>query len=202
MILANGDFPTHKFSKNILNQSNYIICCDGAVNQLIVNGLSPDLIIGDMDSINDSFIEKYSEKIVQLKRQSDTDLEKALKYCVENNFKYVKVLGFSGKRDDLYLSNIFLCFTYSEKLNIEMYSNFGSFKFVNSKQSFDSFKGQIISLFSNSKEIKIKTNYLKYHLNEDSLVHLYSGVSNESLAGEFSVEVEGGVVMVYQLFKE
>ena len=201
VILLNGDFPSHEIPLSVLNKSDYIICCDGAINQLDDFGLIPDIIIGDLDSIKVSLKVKYKDKIIEIKRQTDTDFEKALKYCVENNIDDVKILGIAGKRDDQYLSNIFLGFEYSQKLNIEMYSNFGSFHFVKKEQSFKSYNGQIISIFSNLKEAKIKTKNLKYHLNEEPLPNLYSGVSNESLSSEFSLEVDGGSVMVYLLYR-
>ena len=161
VILLNGDFPSHEIPLSVLNKSDYIICCDGAVNQLEEFGISPDLIIGDLDSIKVSLKEKYKDKIIEKKRQTDTDLEKALKYCFENKIEDLKILGIAGKRDDQYLSNIFLGFEYSQSLNIEMYSNFGSFHFVKKEQTFESYKGQTISIFSNSEEARIKTKNLK-----------------------------------------
>ena len=202
VILLNGEFPSHELPLSILKKSQYIICCDGAVNQLESFGLNPDVIIGDMDSINDFLKQKYSTKLVHIKRKTDTDFEKSLKYCIENNIDSVKVLGFSGERDDQYLSNIFLSFEYSRNLKIEMYSGFGSFNFVNEKQTFESFIGQKISLFSNYKETKIKTENLKYNLNREPLSSMYSGISNESVFNQFTVETDGSIVIVYQLFKD
>ena len=201
VILLNGDYPSHGIPLFVLNKSDYIICCDGAVNQLEKFGLSPYLIIGDLDSIKVSLKEKYKDKIIGIKRQTDTDLEKALKYCIENNIDDVKILGIAGKRDDQYLSNIFLGFEYSQKINIEMYSDFGSFHFVKKEQTFESYKGQKISIFSKSEEAEIKTKNLKYHLNKESIPYLYSGVSNQSLSSRFSLEVTGDSVMIYLLYR-
>ena len=35
ILLANGEFPKHNNPINLLNNSDCIICCDGAVNSLI-----------------------------------------------------------------------------------------------------------------------------------------------------------------------
>ena len=51
VIVANGDFPFHKEPLLILQDANTIICCDGAVNHLVKNGMEPHYILGDMDSI-------------------------------------------------------------------------------------------------------------------------------------------------------
>ena len=51
VILANGEFPTHEIPLQILNEADFIICCDGASQNLLDYGLKPNLIIGDLDSV-------------------------------------------------------------------------------------------------------------------------------------------------------
>ena len=150
-----------------------------------------------MDSIDNYLKNKYQQKLLIIERQTDTDLEKALKYCIENNLKKIDILGFSGNRDDHYISNIFTCFEYSSKINIKLHSDYGSFFFINQNQKFKSYKGQVISLFSISNNVQIKTKNLKYELNYDNLDYLYSGVSNESLSDEISINVKNGTIMGY-----
>ena len=124
VILANGEFPEHQIPLNILYSSNNLICCDGAVNKLDEMGVMPTLILGDLDSIKAELKQKYNSKIIQIERQSDTDLEKALKYCVNANIKEVIILGFNGLRDDHYLSNIFLGWKYSKEIEIKLFEYF------------------------------------------------------------------------------
>ena len=38
VLIANGQFPTHQKPINIIQKSQYIICCDGAANSLIKFG--------------------------------------------------------------------------------------------------------------------------------------------------------------------
>lgn len=201
VILVNGEFPTHSIPKSILLKTKNIICCDGSINKLDEISIEPYKIIGDLDSINDALRLKFSEKIIQMDRQTDSDLEKTLKYCVKNEYRNITILGFSGERDDHFLSNIFLCWEYSKLIKIIMYSNFGEFNFVNGYKKYESFIGQQVSIYSNNINNKITTNGLKYHLNEDSLPYLYSGSSNESITNTFSIETTNGTVMIYKLFK-
>ena len=197
VLLLNGEFPKHNYPLSLLKKSDFIICCDGSINKLEKFGLTCSLIIGDMDSIDNYLKNKYQQKLLIIERQTDTDLEKALKYCIENNLKKIDILGFSGNRDDHYISNIFTCFEYSSKINIKLHSDYGSFFFINQNQKFKSYKGQVISLFSISNNVQIKTKNLKYELNYDNLDYLYSGVSNESLSDEISINVKNGTIMGY-----
>ena len=45
VLLANGDFPKHEAAIEKLNNSTYIICCDGSANSLVQFGKTPDIII-------------------------------------------------------------------------------------------------------------------------------------------------------------
>jgi thiamine pyrophosphokinase len=201
IILANGVFPTHIIPLTILKNTTQLICCDGAINELDNNNVTPTIIIGDCDSINEKFKNKYKSQILQINRQTDSDLEKALKYCIKEKINEIIILGFEGYRDDHYLSNIFLCWEYSKYLKISMNSNYGKFSFVKNQTTFKSFKGQQISIFNKEPKIKITTNNLKYNLNNIGLTNLYTGVSNESLLNTFSIKTNDITLMVYQNYK-
>ena len=53
VILANGNFPTHPVPLQTLQGAKTIICCDGAAESLINSGRTPDIIIGDLDSLSE-----------------------------------------------------------------------------------------------------------------------------------------------------
>ncbi len=202
VILANGIFPKHKTPLSILKNNTQLICCDGAIIELDKNNITPTIIIGDCDSIDRNLKNKYASRLLQIDRQSDSDLEKALKYCIKEKINKVQIIGFAGLRDDHFLSNIFLCWEYSQSLEISMNSNFGKFNFIINKSILDSFKGQQVSIFNKEPDNKITTNNLKYNLNNSILPYLYSGSSNESLANSFSIETKNSTIMVYQKYKD
>ena len=62
VILANGDYPTHPIPVQKIKEAGYIICCDGAVNNLVENNIKPNIIIGDLDSLDPSLTNKYIDK--------------------------------------------------------------------------------------------------------------------------------------------
>ena len=67
VILANGDFPSHPISLGKLQDAQTIICCDGAVNHLVKNGMEPHYILGDMDSIDHKPV-SYTHQTLPTKR--------------------------------------------------------------------------------------------------------------------------------------
>ena len=62
-----------------MKSSEYIVCADGGANHARRLGITPDIIIGDLDSITAS-TKNYFKKIplVLVADQYSTDLEKAI----------------------------------------------------------------------------------------------------------------------------
>ena len=81
IILANGDFPTSKRAMEELSSNKFLLCCDGATQKVESLGYTPDLVIGDMDSISKILRKKYKDRLIHINDQNSNDLSKALCYC-------------------------------------------------------------------------------------------------------------------------
>ena len=75
VVLANGNPPSHRHPLSILNNAATLICTDGAATNAVKLGRIPDVIIGDMDSMDEAHIPPESDVIV-MSSQHNTDLEK------------------------------------------------------------------------------------------------------------------------------
>lgn len=89
-----------------------VICADGASNYLKSIDFVPDLLIGDLDSIDPQAKAWMEEKKVPLKkfpsRKDQTDTEIALEYSIEKKPEEIEVLGAFGSRMDHTLGNVLL----------------------------------------------------------------------------------------------
>ena len=54
-IVSNGDIKDTNFLQSVIKNSNYIICADGAAKYLRDLNICPNLLVGDLDSINKNF---------------------------------------------------------------------------------------------------------------------------------------------------
>ena len=201
VILANGDFPKHPTPLRILKEATSIICCDGAVNNLVDHGLKPTHIIGDMDSISLELKNKYEDMLIHIEEQNENDLRKALKWAENNGGKKASILGATGKRDDHSLANIFTLLEFPSNLGMDIVTDYGKFSVVKDEQKFASFTGEQVSLFSADNTIEITTTSLKYNLNSKQLTNLYFGSLNESINDVFTISISHGKILVYQVFK-
>ena len=140
VVIANGLFPDHPIPLEILQKSNFNIYCDGAAKRSHLDKYAPDIIIGDLDSIQKDVYDKYREIIVRVETQDTSDLEKALLWCNKYSIKSVVILGASGLREDHLISNIFLLESYCQDFDhISMITNYGSFSPVYSEKIFERF---------------------------------------------------------------
>ena len=200
VIIANGEFPNHKIPLDILKKATSILACDGAADTLIKKGYTPDVILGDLDSLSDENTIKYMDHIVEAPDQSQNDLRKALNYAKKNNITDITIIGASGKREDHTLGNIFSILDYKDS-NIKLYTDTGVFTCIHKNQKIESFKGQQVSIFTADNTIKITSNNLKYNFNETVISTIYLGTLNESTSGEFELLISHGSLLVFQTYK-
>jgi thiamine pyrophosphokinase len=201
IILANGLFPSGHQALEILNGASKIICCDGAADKLIDFGLSPHVIIGDLDSLSTEVRREYASILIQLDDQESNDLTKAVRYCVEQGHESVSILGASGLREDHTLGNISLMLEYFPEIEVRMISDFGIFFLVQSGERIESHVGEKISIFSVDNRIRVSAGGLKYPLNDLQLSNWYKASLNESRADHFTLNFESALpLIVYKVW--
>ena len=92
VIVANGDFPMHPIPLDKIKNSASILACDGATNTLVDKGYTPNVIIGDLDSISKKNKDKFSDRLIEIKDQSENDFRKAIDYAKNNILKIYLLL--------------------------------------------------------------------------------------------------------------
>lgn len=190
VILANGLFPTSQQVLDLLKAADLLICCDGAADKLIAKGMSPHVIVGDMDSVSNEVREQYASIVIQSDDQENNDLTKAVHYCIEKGYKALTILGATGLREDHTLGNISLMLEYYPRIMVRIISDFGIFILVRSGERIQSKAGEKISIFSVDNRLAVSSTGLKYPLNELILSNWYRASLNESTAAYFTLSFE------------
>jgi len=202
VILANGSFPTNEIPLNILKASEYIVCCDGAINKLEAAGISAHAIVGDLDSLSDDLKRKYQDIIHHFSNQDTNDLTKAVNWCLTNKYNDITIVGATGERDDHMIGNIFLLPSYTKKMKVRMLTDYGTFTPVIRSRNFDSYIGQQVSIFSPQSDTTITTANLRYELTNQKFEMLWQGTLNESMGDSFRIDFEGTSLIVYQEYEK
>jgi len=196
VILANGLFPTAQLCLDLLKAADLLICCDGAADKLIAKGMSPHVIIGDMDSLSSEVSELYASLMIQSNDQESNDLTKAVHYCIEKGYPSVTILGATGLREDHTLGNISLMMEYYPRIEVQIISDFGVFFLTQSGEQVPTFVGEKISFFSIDNRVHVSSTGLKYPLNDLQLSNWYRASLNEATADHFILNFESDLPLI------
>ena len=120
-IICNGLFPRKAYPRYLIASSDYILCCDGgaasylkAAPKIFGQMRDPDVIIGDLDSIQPKIRQQYADRIVHVSEQDDNDMTKAFNYVRENlpDVDTVHFIAATGLREDHTIGNVSLLMEY------------------------------------------------------------------------------------------
>ena len=177
-----------------------IIACDGASDFLLKEKITPDAVIGDMDSASAATIRTLTAAgvpFIKQAAQDKNDLEKALDYALSEKYTEINVIGFTGKRFDHSLNNLSILLRYSKRSLLKMYDDKFRYYFVRDKIELTCAVGAAVSLIPLSKASGVKTSGLKYPLNKEALkLGKREGALNEAVSESICIKLKKGVLLV------
>jgi len=198
LLIGNGEKPSVSNIKNIARKSDVIIAADGGANILAKTNIIPDLIIGDLDSITAQTLKKFEKKskIIKVKRQDNTDLEKALDYIVKKGYKNCHIACISGNRFDFNFCNLLIPLKYSDKLNIVFEEKNWKVYIIKKDTVFECKKNSLVSVSAvGTPTITLKN--LKYKLSDYKMKNCEIAVSNVAVKDTFEIKVKNGKLFVF-----
>ena len=112
VIFANGLLDHTPELDTLLKQADLIIAADGGASHCSGLGITPDILIGDLDSIDPPLLSSYRNKGIAIhrhpQRKDATDLELAIDLAIKKGTRTIWLLGALGGRWDMSLANIML----------------------------------------------------------------------------------------------
>ena len=189
VILANGEYPTHVLPLKILEEAKFVICCDGAANEYILRGHTPDIIIGDGDSLSPENKTRFSDIIHHIADQETNDQTKAVHFLQEKGYREIAIVGATGKREDHTLGNISLLLDYMKNgTKVRTITDYGVFIPASDTQTFASHPGQQISIINFGAK-GLKGEGLVYPLSD--FTNWWQGTLNEATSDKFTIHCTG-----------
>ncbi len=198
------------FRKKISRMENVlIICCDGGVRHLQQTGIKPDVIIGDMDSIDSDQLESYSRqdvKIIKYPASKDfTDTELALDYAINLKPAVIYIWAALGGRLDHTLSNLFLL-EKTKALPIKAYliDEYCEVFLLSSDVTINESAGQTVSLIALSPQVEgITLRGFLYPLDDATLrIGESLAVSNIINGDEAKISVRSGSLLLIRYWQK
>jgi len=199
-ILANGAFPSHSTPWGVLRAAERIVCCDGAAEKLVAAGLEPAAIVGDLDSLPADLRERFRDRLHLDNGQADNDLAKAFRYCLQQNWRKLVILGATGLREDHTLGNLAWLADFATQAEVAMLTDSGVFAAIRQSAVFKSHPGQQVSLFTFDGRTILLARGLRYPVENLQPTRWWQATLNEACSEQFEIRCEGGPVLVYQTY--
>lgn len=194
-VILNGQMPTDGTIINQITNSDYIIAVDGSANKLFDLEIIPNVIIGDLDSLQN--IKNEDIELVETPDQNKTDFRKTLEWCIEKNILNISIFGISGESEDHFLGNYYTLSDFGEKISWKAFTDFSVISPCVGNKKFESFKGQKVSLFCMKGSSTVNSENLEYPLQSYHLKPSDDAVRNLSLEDHFTIE-STTTILVFQ----
>jgi thiamine pyrophosphokinase len=110
VIIANAPELDASPHRALIQAADLLVAADGGALALLRLGILPQIVIGDLDSLDETALATLEAEQVELQRspraKDETDLELALLYAVERGAETIDVLGALGGRWDHTVANL------------------------------------------------------------------------------------------------
>ncbi|HLA87902.1 MAG TPA: thiamine diphosphokinase [Anaerolineales bacterium] len=199
IIFANGDLPDPDKAHALLRESDFIIAADGGTRHALALGLTPNIIIGDLDSLNVERLTFNAEIIQSPADKNETDLELAFQHALTLNPEQIIILAALGGRLDQTLGNIALVSNVQRSTsNVRLDDGIEEVFFCRDEYTIKGTSGDIISLIPWQGEVTgIVTTGLKWTLQNEILYPQKTrGISNEMMNDTATIQIKSGLLLI------
>ena len=194
-LVGAGDFH----GKITLDDDDLIIAADGGYDNLTRHGYTPDILIGDLDSI-ESEIPEGMRTIQYPKEKDETDMFLAYEAGVTFDYTDFVLLGATGGRLDHTYANLSLLLYAKERgHNVTVIDEGGMILCIKDEGiSLTGREGSRLSVFAFGGEARgVSIRGAKYEVEDATLSPAFPlGVSNEFSASPVHVSVKDGALII------
>ena len=202
IIIANGQIHASDFSRSLVAPMDLVICADGGASNALALGLQPQVVIGDLDSLDSNLQAQLEASGCQVlahpAHKDETDLELALYYAIEHGVDEILILGALGGRIDQTLANVLLlALPELRSVKVKIIDGRQEVFLIRDEALIEGQVGDTLSLLPLTEEVTgIYTEGLEYPL-ENGTLYLGPalGVSNTLTAPQARVRMGQGLLL-------
>lgn len=201
ILFANGQAKPG-FEVSLL-PGDFLVAVDGGLRHLQRLGLKPDLLIGDLDSVDASELAEIVEAGIEIHRfppaKDQTDLELALEYALKIGYAQIVIAYPFGDRVDHTLGNLGLL-AHPDLAGKTLSLDDGQVeaRLLDQGASLPTQPGDLVSLIPWGEPVEgITTKGLEYPLNNETLAPWQTrGISNVALADLIELDFKSSRLLV------
>lgn len=201
LVVAAGTRPSKELFLKYVAECDKYLAVDRGFEIFYDNAIEADYIVGDFDSIDESYRMKIDEgkKIGYPKEKDYTDSDIAISVALDHGATEIILLGMTGGRIDHFLGNLGLL-DKALKNNVLAYiiDDISKVFLINHNMTLKGDRGQVVSLYAYTNEVKgLSIKNAKYELSDYDLDAFESLCnSNEFLDKDIEVSFDSGKLLV------
>jgi thiamine pyrophosphokinase len=205
LVIANGDLPpdavVRRYARRMRKAGGIVLCADGGARHAVRLGIRPDLILGDLDSVPRAVRTRFPRTPVwRIPEQESTDLEKAIRFCLEANCGGVVVAGAVGDRLDHSSGALGCLKKYGRKLPLLLLDRAGRARLLARRETIAVTPGETFSLVPLGRCRGIVLRGAQYPLSRETLeAGVREGISNRATGRRLSIRHSSGALLLYRL---
>ncbi len=203
LIIGNGKIEDTNIIRKNLKQNDIIICCDGGTRYAFEEGLTPNYIIGDLDSSSSQIIQFFEAKNVEFKKfptkKDYTDMELCLEFAISLGVFEIIIFGAIGTRFDHSLANVnILMQCVNANVFAKIINEYNEIVLINNEIEIYGKKGDIVSLLPlTTSALGVTTKGLEYPLNNYNMeIGKALGISNVMVSEKAKINLKEGYLLV------
>tara|TARA_B100000029_G_scaffold9594_1_gene10549 strand:+ start:6975 stop:7607 length:633 start_codon:yes stop_codon:yes gene_type:complete len=199
VVFANGEQSKKTTLEEFTKVADLIVAADGGVNKALDSSISPDLIIGDMDSIfEDSKNRLQKSKFLTDKNPQKTDLEKTIEFCLAKGATSIDILCANGGRGDHALANLSILVRFGKSARIRIIDDFFETELITDEMQLKEPLGTIVSLVAIGACQGVTTTGFRWNLSEANLKFSTQGIHNEIVSAQATIKVGAGDMLLFK----
>ena len=208
-VISNGVMDNAGFLEDQIRSAgdSVIICADGAAQKLKVSDITPDFIVGDMDSIDEDTLRYFKAKGSRIIRhpadKDETDTQLALECAFGINPDEIRIFGALGGRIDHALANIsLLVMCVKRGVDAKIVDKDCELFVIDRSCMIDGREGETISLIPMSSDVRgITLEGFRYPLSDGMMeIGKPYGVSNRLIGTRGTISVKSGHLLIIRQF--
>jgi thiamine pyrophosphokinase len=203
IIFANGELPDLNKARRLLHADDYIICADGGTQHALALAVQPNLVLGDMDSLEKGQLESLQKSGVSIelypRDKNETDLELAIRRAIELNPTQIIIIAALGGRLDQTLANISLLSDLRlSTFDVRLDDGVEEIFICRDQVRVHGRSGDLVSLIPWQGAVsEVETVNLKWALHKETLYpDKTRGISNEMIDNTASISIGSGLLLI------
>ncbi|SHI72852.1 thiamine pyrophosphokinase [Dethiosulfatibacter aminovorans DSM 17477] len=154
LIITGGEKVSKDRIISFVDEDTFIICADKGGETAFEYGLTPDILLGDFDSIDPELFKNFDVNVMEYPEDKDfTDTELAINHALEKGFEKITVANATGDRIDHVFSTFMLLYKYRSTNIIIIGNNFEAF-IIDGDKRISNMKGRTLSIIPLERELE------------------------------------------------